>query len=99
MRKEILILAVAMTIFSMQTALAQTGIEIKPQAPPGLGEQVIMILGWLYWLALVAMIGVIIWAAVGLFFMGRDTRAHLILSIVVLAFLVALPEILKAIGV
>lgn len=79
------------------TAAAQSTIEIRPEAPPGLGEKISMLLGWVYWIALVAAVMGVIWSAISLF-TGRETKVYLIISIVVLAFLIALPEILKALG-
>ncbi|MEM4547079.1 MAG: hypothetical protein QW328_10035 [Nitrososphaerota archaeon] len=84
-------------LFLSSIASAQT-IDIRPQAPPGLGEKISMLLGWVYWIAIVAAIFGVIWSAVSIY-TGREGKAMLIISLVVLAFLVALPEILKALGV
>jgi len=96
--KYVVLFAIFAILGSIATAAAQTGIEIRPEAPPGLGEKINTLLNWVYWIALVAAIMGVIWSAISLF-TGRDTKLYLFIAIIVLAFLVALPEILKAIGV
>lgn len=92
------VFAMLFFLSSIATAAAQSGIDIRPEAPPGLGEKITMFLNWIYWIALVAAIMGVIWSAI-LLFTGRDTKIYLLIAIMVLAFLVALPEILRAIGV
>lgn len=76
-----------------------SAIELNPQAPPGLGEKIEMFLGWVYWLAIIAAVGALIFSIVSMALLDRDARTLLILSLIALAFLVALPQILQAIGI
>jgi hypothetical protein len=79
-----------------QTATAQV-IDIKPEAPPGLGEKISMFLGWVYWLAIVASVAGVIIGAVMLW-IGRDNgRQLLILALLSLAILASLGALLNAI--
>ncbi|MEM2029834.1 MAG: hypothetical protein QXV35_00680 [Archaeoglobaceae archaeon] len=80
-----------LVLLALGTASAQT-IDIKPQAPPGLGEKISMLLSWVYWIALVAAIFGVIWSAVSIY-TGREGKTMLIISLVVLALLVALPAL------
>jgi magnesium-transporting ATPase (P-type) len=78
-----------------QTATAQ--IDIRPEAPPGLGEKISMFLGWVYWLAIVASVAGVIIGAVMLW-IGRDNgRQLLILALLSLAILASLGALLNAI--
>ena len=78
-----------------QTATAQ--IDIRPEAPPGLGEKISMFLGWVYWLAIVASVAGVIVGAVMLW-IGRDNgRQLLILALLSLAILASLGALLNAI--
>jgi magnesium-transporting ATPase (P-type) len=78
-----------------QTATAQ--IDIKPEAPPGLGEKISMFLSWVYWLAIVASVAGVIVGAVMLW-IGRDNgRQLLILALLSLAILASLGALLSAI--
>jgi magnesium-transporting ATPase (P-type) len=78
-----------------QTATAQ--IDIKPEAPPGLGEKISMFLGWVYWLAIVASVAGVIVGAVMLW-VGRDNgRQLLIFALISLAILASLGALLNAI--
>jgi magnesium-transporting ATPase (P-type) len=78
-----------------QTATAQ--IDIRPEAPPGLGEKISMFLGWVYWLAIVASVAGVIVGAVMLW-VGRDNgRQLLIFALISLAILASLGALLNAI--
>lgn len=92
-----IVFLVLFLLYMISPVMAQ--IEIRPEAPPGLGERVELLLGWIYWLAIIATIGMAIYGAVGLVLFGRDTRLTLILALVALAVLIALPEMIKALGV
>lgn len=76
-----------------------SAIDLNPEAPPGLGDKITMFLGWLYWLALLGAVAGLIFSLVSMIFLNRDSRMWVIVCLIVLAALVALPEILNAIGV
>jgi magnesium-transporting ATPase (P-type) len=89
-------LLVALLLAIGQTATAQV-IDIKPEAPPGLGEKISMFLGWVYWLAIVASVAGVIAGAVMLW-VGRDNgRQLLIFALISLAILASLGALLNAI--
>jgi len=73
-------------------------IDLTPQPIPGMENAVNMFLGWIYWLALMVCVAVIIAGVIFLFRGDRDTRSWIVLGLIALAFLLALPQILSAIG-
>lgn len=75
-----------------------SAIDLKPQPIPGLEEYVSLFLSWIYWAAIVFCVFLII---VGIFFLrkGEDKRDWIIYGFGGLAFLLALPKILEALGV
>lgn len=84
-------------VLSLVPVTAQT-IEIQPEAPPGVGEKLSTVLGWVYWLAIVACIAAIIVGIVMIATGGDRGKEILIGGIIGLIFLLALNEIISTLG-
>jgi len=74
-------------------------IDIKPQPIPGMEDKVNMLLGWLYWAAIIVCVAVIIAGLALMKYGGRDTRMWIVEGLVALVALLALPQILGALGI
>jgi len=98
-RKTMKTLALVLLGFVVILGQAAAQVNIQPQAPPGLGEKIEMFLGWVYWLAIVLCIAGVIVGAV-MIWTGRDHgRQVLIGSLVALAILATLNQLLEALGI
>jgi magnesium-transporting ATPase (P-type) len=72
-------------------------IDIRPEAPPGLGEKISMFLSWIYWIAIVASVAGVIVGAV-MIWAGRDNGRQLLIgALIALAILASLGALLGAI--
>ena len=76
---------------------AAQAMNIEPVPPPGLGEKIMMLLGWVYWFAIVACVAGVIVGAV-MIWAGRDNGRQLLLgALIALAILATLGQLLGAI--
>jgi len=91
------VVVVAAVLLLTIAQAAAVDVTITPVAPPGLGDKVGMLIGWVYYLAIFACVGGVIVGA-AMLWTGRDQgRYVLVVALVSLAILASLPKIIEAI--
>lgn len=97
MNKWKAVVIVAAVLLLMTAEVSAINVNIQPQAPPGLGQKLETLLGWIYYIAiLMAVAGAIVGGA--MLWTGRDQGKYLlVLALISLAVLAALPTLIQAI--